>query len=79
MIDASFNEDEVRTLCFALGVEYDNLGGTGKSGKVRELIALMRRVGRLGVLVEWCGQFRPGVDWARFQKHSEADTYGEIK
>ena len=32
-----FNEEELRTVCFDLGIDYDNLGGEGKGGKAREL------------------------------------------
>ncbi len=37
-IDRHYSLDEVRTLCFELGVDYDNLPGEGKKGKARELI-----------------------------------------
>lgn len=37
-IDRHYSLDELRTLCFELGVDYDNLPGEGKKGKARELI-----------------------------------------
>lgn len=38
-----FSLDEVRTLCFDLGLDFDSLGGEGKLGKARELVRLMQR------------------------------------
>lgn len=47
------DEEELRTLCFDLDIEYDNLRGEGKAAKVRELVALMEREGRVGRLRQW--------------------------
>jgi hypothetical protein len=49
-IDAHFNEEELRTFCFKFGVDYDNLGGRGKSDKARELVDWAERQGRLSDL-----------------------------
>ena len=32
-----YNLEELHTLCFHLGVDYDGLGGEGKESKAREL------------------------------------------
>jgi hypothetical protein len=37
---------------FHLGVDIDNLGGSGKSAKARELVLYMKRRGRLGQLTD---------------------------
>lgn len=42
-----FDLEELRTLCFDLGVEYDDLRGEGRSAKSRELVRLMQRRGQL--------------------------------
>ena len=34
----AFNEDELQTLCFFLGVDYEVLPARGKAGKARDLI-----------------------------------------
>lgn len=47
------DEEELRTLCFDLGIEYDSLRGEGKAAKVRELVALMERQGGVGRLRQW--------------------------
>ena len=42
-----FNLAEIEDLCYRLGVDFEDLGGTGKSGKARELVKYMERRGRL--------------------------------
>lgn len=42
-----FNLEELKSLCFDLGVDFENLGGTGKSAKARELVLYMQRRGNL--------------------------------
>jgi hypothetical protein len=39
------SEEELRTLCFDLRLEYDNFPGQGKAGKVREIVAYFLRKG----------------------------------
>jgi hypothetical protein len=46
-----FDLEELRTLCFDLGVDYDGLRGEGKEAKARELIAYMQRRGQLVGLI----------------------------
>ena len=62
----NFNDEELRTLCVDVDVDYDNLGGIGKEAKARELIELVERQGRLEHLISICRQYRPQVDWERF-------------
>jgi hypothetical protein len=38
-----FNLEELRALCFDLGLDYDELRGEVKSAKARELITVMLR------------------------------------
>ena len=45
-----FDEDELRTLCFDLGVNYDDLPGEARTGKARELVAFLDRRERLAEL-----------------------------
>jgi len=63
LIDRHFNDEKLRTLCFALTVDYDNLGGRGKAANARELIALLQRQNRLPTLLEHLRQLHPTVDW----------------
>lgn len=43
----SFNNGELRDLCFELGIEYDDLMGETRRDKARELVAFARRRDRL--------------------------------
>ena len=54
-----FSKGELRTLCFTLGVDYDDLPGEGKSDKARELIVYLEHRGRIPELVETGEQLRP--------------------
>lgn len=58
-----FNDEELRTLCFDIDADYDNLLAQGKEGKARELIALQQRLGRLANLIAACRAARPNVIW----------------
>jgi Tfp pilus assembly protein PilF len=58
-----FNESELRTLCFDLEVDYDELAGRAKSEKAAELVAHLERRGRLPELVELGKQLRPNLAW----------------
>jgi hypothetical protein len=58
-----FDIEELRTLCFDLEVDYDNLPGEGKEAKVRELIARLRREARIPELTSALVRFRPMVPW----------------
>ncbi len=58
-----FSEDELKTLCFELGVEFEDLGGVGKTGKARELIQFCRRNDKLQELVAALHAKRPDAEF----------------
>ncbi|MBN1247821.1 MAG: GTP-binding protein [Anaerolineae bacterium] len=58
-----FNTEELRTLCYDLGVSFDELGGTNRAGKARELVAYLARRERLGDLLRTGKQLRSDIDW----------------
>lgn len=58
-----FSVEELKTLCFDLGIPYQNLGGEGHEAKVRELLAYGERQGIIDSLVAACRDQRPHVDW----------------
>ena len=66
-----FNDGEIRTLCFDLGVDYDDLPGSGKADKARELVDYMDRHERLADLVRDGRQARPDVPWPAIEAASE--------
>ncbi len=50
---------ELKDLCFYLDVVYDDLDGSGRKDKARELVEYMARRARLGDLRAVLGQQRP--------------------
>ena len=56
-----FNDNELRNLCFDLGINYDALPGSGTDAKARELVALCLRQGKLADLLTQCALERPHV------------------
>ncbi|UCG23918.1 MAG: hypothetical protein JSW55_17565 [Chloroflexota bacterium] len=63
MLDRYFNLEEVRTICFELGVDFDSVAGEGKSARIRELILGLARQDRLPELVSLAASQRPHVSW----------------
>jgi len=62
-ISDHFNEEELRTLCFDMQVDYEALPGWSKDDKVRELVSYFERHGRILELARVIQQQRPGVSW----------------
>ncbi len=58
-----FDEGELRTLCFDLGIDYADLPGEGKANKARELVAYLGRRGRFSELAAIGRRFRLDVSW----------------
>ena len=58
-----FDDEELRTLCADLGIEYQDLAAEGKAGKARELVNYLKRRERLPDLVKLCRGLRPKVVW----------------
>ena len=66
------DEEELRTLCFRLGVEYDDLRGEGRRYKGRELLALAQRRNQMEYLLDTLCQTHPEVDWRQGIQNSAA-------
>lgn len=62
-IDTYFSFDEVRDLCFNLGIEYENIPGDRRSAFIRNLVVSLAKQGRLQELVDNVREERPRVDW----------------
>ena len=60
-----FNEGELRTLCFDLGVDYDGLPGPGKTDRARELVGHFWRRGHLITLLQMVESLRPDTRWSK--------------
>lgn len=63
ILQVRFNESELRTLCFDLGVDYDSLPGLGKADKARELVYHCERYSRIADLVDACKRLRLDISW----------------
>jgi hypothetical protein len=63
LLSTHFDEEELRTLCFDLGIDYDDLRSEGKANKARELVAYLERRGRIPDLVAIGKRLRPHVNW----------------
>jgi len=56
-----FSDDELRTLCFGLRLNYDALPAMGTHGKAREVILALGKQSRLPELVAYVRQVRPNL------------------
>ena len=70
-----FNKNELRTLTFDLGFDYENLAPGGKADKARELVGVCYRNGRLLDLLHICQKERPHISWDNFTRSTrDADA-----
>ena len=60
---ATLNLDELKTVCVVLGVEFEDLGGEGKEGKIRELVDFLDRVDQVCELIKRCEERRSHIAW----------------
>ena len=58
-----FDEGELQTLCFDLGLDYSDLAGLTKSDKARSLIEYLDHRGQLNTLRQLVKEQRPNFDW----------------
>lgn len=63
LLMAHFDESELQTLCFYLGIDYESLVGAAKPGKARALVQYCDRAGRLAELREKVMGERPLAQW----------------
>lgn len=87
VLDERFGAGELRTFCFDLGIDYDDLPGESKADKARELVSYVERHGRLSHLVALGKARRPDISWddlstaARITRIAEStfvDREGEL-
>ncbi len=62
-INKYFNFSEVKTICFNLGVDHENIPGNIRSAFIRNLIVSMAKRNRLQELVDHVKAERPFVKW----------------
>ena len=63
ILTKSFNDEELRDLCWQLGLDYHNLPATTKDGKARELIDYVGRHDLIYKLVDVGQSLRPNINW----------------
>lgn len=63
LLTRHFNLEELRSLCFDLRIQPDELGGQGLRSVARELLQYMQRRGRLPELLAALHVERPSVAW----------------
>ena len=63
LIHSHFDLEEMRELCFHLGINYDDLRGETLLAHVRELVLRLDRERRLDDLLNFCAHLRPDVEW----------------
>jgi hypothetical protein len=61
ILASRFDLEELKTLCFRLGVAFDSLRGEGLEGKSRELVAYWQRRQQLAQLVSAIRRYRPDI------------------
>ncbi len=62
-IETAFNLDELQSLSFDLGIQFENLAGTTRDAKARALIEHCQRIDRVSELISRCQELRPSVNW----------------
>jgi len=72
-----FGLEELKTLCFDLGVKFDNLAGESLDAKVAALILWFEERDRTSDLIEKLRQERPKADWSLKPRLSPNDLSNE--
>ena len=62
-LNTYFSGEEIETLAFVLGIDYDALRGGTKPTKINSLIMDAARKGQLGPLLAWARDERSNVTW----------------
>ncbi len=75
-----FDDGELHTLSFDLGVDYDSLPGAGKADKAREIVDYFNRRNRIPDLVEAVKKQRPDIslDDTSDKKSTDSSLLGEL-
>ena len=63
ILSERFNEEELRTLAFDFGCDYDDLPGQGKAAKARDFVAYCERRGSIRDILIIGKQQRPDIRW----------------
>lgn len=64
-LDFSFDNDDLRVVCFDLGIDFDGLKGETKLGRIVSLIERIRQTGRILEFRDYLIEARPKIDWQK--------------
>ncbi len=73
-LEDRLSDDDLRTLCFNLGVDYEDLPGQRKSIKIQELLMYFVRRKNISDLIEVGRRQRPDIPWPEISQKGEAGT-----
>ncbi|MAT95820.1 MAG: hypothetical protein CL608_01535 [Anaerolineaceae bacterium] len=76
-ISQHFDLEELRVLCYALSIDYDNVRGETKEAKALALVTYCARHGRLDPLLNYCREKRPFLTWTRDQFTNPTDQVSQ--
>lgn len=62
-LNQHFNLNELATIAFELGIDFDALHGSGKVTKINSLLALLTEAGRLDELAAYVARERPNINF----------------
>ena len=71
LLTTHFSRQELKTLCFELGVDDESWPDGGKAGMARELLGWVARNGRFPLLLQKCLALRPDVVWPELPDDDE--------
>src|SRR5437764_15204446 len=72
-LSTAFTLEELQGVCFDLGLDYDDLSGDAKTGKIIALLNRLRSMGRLRDLLALAKQHRPNLEWRETPTAVDAD------
>ena len=62
-INAHFDKEEMKRLCFQLNIDYDDLPAETKTNKAMELVKKFWRLNRMMDLIKYLKSQRPNISW----------------
>lgn len=63
VMEQAYDEEELRDLCFSMGIDYESVSGNTKQGKVRAIVSHFYRRDTLDIFVEFLEGDRPNRMW----------------
>lgn len=63
LVNRSFDTNEMHELAFDFNLDFDDIPGRGKSGKIVELLQILARQQRIPEFIERCQSLRPRENW----------------